>query len=164
MNEPIKHYFNRVEKEVDRMRLLVGMHAMEYGCLVAFLRELGRPEDVSHGTYASVGFQYGQLNGLIVQYHLQEQESFVAAEPVLSWFLDRGWKQGTQHEDASWGYRQVEFTKVEPEPAMFWPPHKEWKPYELTATVRIWPHPNSQVCKKVEDGTEPKYKFVCVGS
>lgn len=160
MNESIREVYDTVEREVDRMRLLVHMHASEYEALFLYLKEHGRPDGYD-GTFASLGVTRDQLNGLIVQFHLGEKESFRAADPVINFLLDRGWTENGNSEDAGWGYRQFSFRKIEKDPPMFWPSHKEWKPYELTATVRIWPHPSSQVCKKVEDGQEAKYKFVC---
>lgn len=149
MNYPVEHFFEKIEDEARRMRLLVNTHSNEYMHLLAFLRNLGRPADTS-GTYASIGFKDGAVPGIIVQFHLSADESFMCAEPVVSWFLSCGWKLNEQSEDTSWGYRQIVFKKVVNGLDA------------LQATVRIWPHPQSQVCKKVEDGTEPKYKFVCL--
>jgi hypothetical protein len=162
MTQPIGKPYQHVERVVDAMRLKVSMHYADYINMMAFLKGLGR-QDGYNGTYADIGFEWGQLNGLIVQVKLQQDESFKAAEPIISWLLEHGWTQNGNSEDARWGYRQVDFRKTENQPPMFWPSHKEWKPYTLTATVRIWPHPDSQICKKVEDGQETKYKYVCEG-
>lgn len=152
-----------VEKRIDEIRLTIHLHAHDYTLMRAFLEELGRPEEGERETYLDMGWEYGQLRGLIIQVHLAKEERFVVAEPILTKLLELGWTQSKQNEDASWGHREVTFSKPYPEPPLWWPTHKDWKRTTLTATVRMWPHPDSQLCKKVETGTKLTYKFVCEG-
>lgn len=160
----IEEIYAEAEKGIDAMRLTIHLHAAEYSALSRFIESLHRP-DVDGGTYGDIGYQTGWcIRGLIVQVHLTKEESFKDAEPILTWFLDRGWTQCGQSEDANWGvysmgYRQVEFKKTGHVP-MFWE-HKSIPSLEMRATVRMWPHRDGVTCKKVEDGVEKKYKFVC---
>ena len=158
----LSEFYADVEKVVDRMRLKVHLHAHEFVLLSEFVAGLNRPSVRPYSeTAVSLGYEYGQLQGIIVQFFLDKHESFAACTPVIEHLLERGWKQDTQEENASWGYREVAFKKTHTDQPLFWPTHKEWEPQTLTATIRMWPHPTSQICQKVEDGTEPKYKFVC---
>lgn len=149
-----------MEKKLDDTRLLVHMHAHEYQLLGEFIQSLGRPSGYD-GTYRDLGHTDGSLKGIIVQCHLLKHESFKAGAPIIEWLLSRGFEQDGNDENADWGYRQVAFKKIEHNPPLYWPSHHEWKPYRLTATLRMWPHPEGQNCKKVEAGQEVKYKFVC---
>lgn len=160
-NRSIEEVYADGEKEVDDIRLRIHMHAQEYRMLQEFVSDLGRPMD-SNGTYADLGWRQGSLLGLIVQMNLAPEESFKAASPVLEFFLARGWTADGQDENGAWGYRAYKFKKVETARPLFFPSHHDWKPYTLTATVRVWPDANGQLCKKVEAGFEPKYKFECI--
>lgn len=151
------------EKEIDKKRLTIHLHSAEFIALSEFLRTLDRPDGIS-GTYANIGSGgLWSLNGLYVQVHLDEHETFASAAPIIGWFLNNGWEQNGQSEDASWGasigYREVKFKKQAP-PPLFWK-HRDLPKQDLYGTVRIWPNPKSQNCKRVQIGVEPTYKIVC---
>ena len=156
----IAEYYEDVEKRVDEMRLNVHLHAHEYGVIQEFIASLGRSDDYQ-GTYLQLGYETNSIYGVIVQVHLKKDESFKAASPIIDYLLERGWKQHDQSDTADWGCRTIEFRKRHPDPPLFWPSHKEWKGKDIGCAVRIWLNAESQICKKVEDGVEPKYKFVC---
>ena len=99
--------------------------------------------------YVTFGWEFGQISGLIVQYHLQPNETFRQVVPLIQEFIERGFIECGTSEDASFGYRQFTFNK-----------ETLWGTVPLT--LRVWPHSQSVACKKVEDGTEPKYKFICI--
>ena len=160
INPDIHDVHQDMEKKIDEIRLLTHMHAHDYQMVHGFIASLGRPSDYN-GTYANLGFTDGSLKGIIVQMHLEKQESFKAGAPIIEWLLSHGFEQDGNDENASWGYRAVTFKKMVNEPPIFWPAHHDWKPYRLTATLRVWPHPEGQNCKKVETGQEATYKFVC---
>lgn len=161
MLSPFIHEIHKkMEEQIDGTRLLVHMHAHEYQLLNKFIQSLGRPNDVN-GTYTDLGFTDGSLKGLIIQMHLEKTESFKAGTPIIEWLLSRGFVQEGNDENADWGYRAVTLKKIETAPPLFWPSHHEWKSFKLTATLRMWPHPEGQNCKKVEAGQETKFKFVC---
>lgn len=153
------------EKAIDRMRLLIHLHAQEYIMLCRFVESLGRPDGYD-GTYAGLGCTPGSLIGVFAQVHLAKDESFKAAEPIIAYLLERGWVVSGQTEEASeyatWNYREVTFKKPS-DPPLF-PSTRDVAIPALTATVRIWPHADSAVCKRVEDGVVPKYKLVCEGA
>jgi len=159
----ISYAYKDCEKEVERMRLLIHMHAHEVNLMQQFIAGLHRlpVENSWRNTYASIGYTHMMLNGLIVQFALGKDEGFSAAEPVLEFLLHRGWKPSGTSEDADFGNREYRFKKTETAMPLFWPSHHEWKPYELTATVRVWPHSESVICKKVQVGVKPEYKFEC---
>lgn len=158
MNDDLTKIYSEVETEVDRMRLLVHQHAHEYGKALRVLPQFGRAADWN-GTYADIGFKQGQLNGIIIQIHLSKEETFKAAAPIIEWFVEEGWAQQAQYESAESGYREFTLTKEAPRP-LFWTEGKAY-PDRLITTIRIWPHSESRNCVRVEDGTQPKYKFVC---
>lgn len=149
-----------VEKEVDRMRLTVHLHAHEFTQINEFVATLCR-HDGHDGTYVSLGYTSGSLPGVIVQVHLSKEETFKACSPIIDFLFSSGWEQDKQTENVDWGYRQIAFKKMHDAPPLFYRSDKPWKPYKLTCTVRMWPHPLSTTCIKVEDGTEVKYKFAC---
>jgi hypothetical protein len=142
MMKSIADYYKDVERRVDEIRLTIHLHAHDYSLIQQFLVGLNRKDDWQ-GTYTQLGYESGSLQGIIVQFHLEESESFKVATPLLEYLFANGWKQAEQNENASWGYREVSFTKMHNDQPLYWPVGKEWSP------------------KKVEDGVEPKYKFVC---
>lgn len=141
-----------VEKEVDRMRSVVHMHASAFTQINEFVAALGRA-DGCDGTYVSLGYAFGSLTGVIVQVHLAKEETFKACTPIVDFLLSSGWEQDGQEDNVDWGYRQIAFKKRHSDDPMEIP--------ELTCTVRMWPHLLSDTCMKVPDGTEVKYKFSC---
>lgn len=159
----ISYAYQECEKLAESMRLTIHMHMDEVAAIQSFIAELKRPaiEEAWRNTYACVGFRPSSLQGVIVQFYLGKEEGFPAAEPVLEFLLNRGWKPNGTSEDADFGNREYRFKKIEPAAPLFWPPHHEWKPYELIATVRVWPHAESEICRKVQVGTKPEYKYEC---
>jgi hypothetical protein len=152
------------EQAIDKMRMLIHLHAQEYIMLCRFLESLVRPND-SCGTYAGLGYSGGSIAGVYVQVHLEKEESFKVAEPIIAFLLDRGWTVSGQTETAEgdyWSFREVTFQKPS-DPPLF-PSARDPKIPTLTATIRMWPHKESAVCKRVEDGVVPKYKLVCEGA
>ena len=152
------------EAAIDRVRLLIHLHAQEYIMLCRFLESLGR-DNGSGGTYSGLGYSGGSIAGIYVQMHLGKDESFKAAEPIIAFLLDRGWTVSGQTETAEgdyWTFREVTFQKPS-DPPLF-PSARDPKIPTLTATIRMWPHKESAVCKRVEDGVVPKYKLVCEGA
>jgi hypothetical protein len=152
------------EQAIDKMRMLIHLHAQEYIMLCRFLESLGR-DDGSSGTYPGLGYSGGTITGIYVQVHLGKEESFKAAEPIIAVLLDRGWTVSGQTETAEgdyWSFREVTLKKPS-DPPLF-PSARDQKMPTLTATIRMWPHKDSAVCKRVEDGVVPKYKLVCEGA
>lgn len=159
----ITYAYKDCEKEVERMRLLIHMHAHEVNMAQQFIAAMNRCEKETgwRNTYATIGYTRMSLNGLIIQFALAKHEGFPAAEPVLDFLLSRNWVPDGTSEDADFGNREYRFKKTEQATPMFWPSHLEWKPYELTATVRVWPHSESEICRKVQTGVKPEYKYEC---
>lgn len=163
MTKSIYEIYENVEKEIDRMRLTIHLHSQDYIEFLKFLQQLGR-RDVIDGTYANIGSGgIWALNGIYCQVHLEKNEKFSDVVSILNWFLDNGWTQNGQNEDASWGssigYREVKFTKPASLPLLW--SHHELPSQSLHATVRMWPHPQSQTCTREQVGVEPTYKIVC---
>lgn len=160
----IAYAYNDCEKRVEQMRLMIHMHAHEVAMLQQFIVGLNRDgvESGWHKTYATIGYTPMSLQGVIVQFALAKTEGFQAAEPVLEFLLSRGWTPNGTSEDADFGNRDYKFKRIETDPPLYWPSHREWKPYELTATVRVWPHNESVICQRVQVGVKPEYKFECV--
>lgn len=164
MTKTLQEIHLEAEKEIDKKRLTIHLHSQAYVEFTEFLRRAGRRDSVD-GTYANIGSGgIWSLNGIYAQVHLEQHERFSDVTPILDWFLDHGWKEVGQSEDASWGsttigYREVKFTKEAP-PPLYWS-HHELPTQSLYATVRMWPHPDSQVCVREQVGVEPTYRIVC---
>lgn len=145
------------------MRTTIEIHAHEVMVTQQFIDSLNRPiVDGWSKTYATVGYMPGSLQGLIVQVHLDKNESFKAAEPIIEFLLNRGWKPDGSSEDADFGHREFKYRKTATAPPLFWPQHHEWKPLPMVATIRVWPHKESAICRKVQVGVKPDYTFECV--
>jgi hypothetical protein len=140
------------------MRLNIHIHAEEASAIDAFMQGLNRPKERDRETYTMIGYHPGQVYGVLVQFHMSKFETFNSVTPLIEFMLSRGWIKAGTDDNAAWGYRGYQFKMPAPRP-LYW--DGEWKGRDIRATVRAWVHPDGQTCKKVEDGTEPTYKFVC---
>lgn len=163
-----RHSITYAYQELDRltlhMRTTIEIHAHEVMLAQQFIASLNRPVNGWTVDYASVGFSPGSLQGVIIQFFLRLDETFKVVEPIIQFLLNRGWVPSASSEDADFGYREFAYTKKATEPPLFWPQHHEWKPKDMTATLRVWPHKESVTCKKVQVGVKPEYKFECAQS
>lgn len=165
MRDTLQDIHKKMEDEIDRMRLTVHLHANEFIQVNAYLRALGRKEG-SDGTYATIGAWGFSIRGLVIQVHLEQHETFSDAAPIIEFLLSRGWTQVSQSDDANWGggsivgNRDIKFAKPSPGP-LYWTDGHLKSERTINATVRIWPHANSQHCRRVQVGVEPTYKLVC---
>ena len=155
----IGFFYENVECRVDAMRLTIHMHAHDYQQIRKAVDEYRSDNE---NTYATIGWGGEQLQGIIVQWHLREEDTMETVAPFLALVLERGWEAKPTDENADWGYRQYNFSKIENDPPLFWNAMKEWKPYTIRLSVRVWVHLGEGAkCKKVEAGTQPTYKLVC---
>lgn len=114
--------------------------------LAAIMKEEG------YQRYWSLNIKNGQTPGIFVVYHLEKDETLKAVKPILDLAVEQGW-EAKPSEDFMGGYgisypfeQKIEIAGQK---------------HTLYLTLRVFPHPNSQVCKKVVVGTEPKYEIRC---
>jgi len=107
-----------------------------------------------HETYWSLNTKWGQTQGIFIAHHLGETETLADLAGVLTAITAVGWMPD-KTEDFMDGYGKS------------YPFHQTitigGTEHRLTLTMRVFPHPNSQTCKKVQIGTEPKYELQCIG-
>jgi hypothetical protein len=154
----ISEIYKECEKVIDRMRLDIHIHADEAAAIDEFVQEMNRPKEEYRETHTTIGYHPGQVYGILVQFHMSKFETFNVVIPLIEFMLSRGWVKAGMDENAAWGYRGYQFKKPASHP-LYW--DGEWKDRDIKATIRAWVHPLGQTCKKVEDGVEPIYKFVC---
>lgn len=158
-SKDIGTFYEQVEARVDTMRLTVHMHARDYQEIRSAV-EAHRADNEE--PYATIGWGGEQLQGIIVQWHLRKDDTMETVAPFLAWVLQHGWEAKPTDENAEWGYRQYNFSKMENNPPLFWNAMKEWKPYMIRLSVRVWVNKSDGAkCKKVEAGTQPTYKLIC---
>ena len=148
-------YKNCREREV-----WIHLHAHDCMLMEQFVATLNREQGWS-GTYVSLGWETMQLRGVIVQFKLTKEETFLAAQPVIDFALEHGWTCKNQEDETDYGCRRLTFSKKHEAPPLYWPSHHEWKPIDLNLEMRLWVHPDGQRCRKVEAGMQPTYKLVC---
>ena len=102
--------------------------------------------------YWSLNVKNGQTQGVFIVYHLQKEETLKALKPILDLAVDQGWEaQPTEDFMGGYGVSYPFEQKIE----------IAGQKHTLNLTLRVFPHPDSQVCKKVEVGVEPKYEIRC---
>lgn len=104
-----------------------------------------------HETYWELGTQHGSLQGIYVQHHMQPEERFSDHEALMSAVLDRGYTI-IETSDVFNMAKEYAFKRTI---------EIGGKEVQLLFTIRLWPAANSQYCKKVEVGMEPKYELRC---
>ena len=153
--------YEQFHKACRDRELWIHLHAHDCMLMEQFIGTLNREADVSRGTYVSLGWENMQLQGVIVQFHLGKEETFLSAQPVIDFALEHGWTVKNQEDETDYGCRRLTFKKMHNEKPLFWPSHHDWSPIALNLEMRLWVHPEGQRCRKVEAGTQPTYKLVC---
>lgn len=140
------------KKEAYRMLDMVALYTKECEQVEALLPRF--LTECEHKTYWHLNVLHGQAAGIFIRHDLGETDTLHSLEGVLSAVLDAGWvPQPTEDFMDGWGKSY---------------PHRKaitigGKEHWLFLTLRVFPHPNSQTCKKVQVGMEPKYELRCVG-
>lgn len=146
----IKKAFEDYKKEAYRMLDVIARYTAACEQIEPKLAGLVKEEE--YRRYWQLNIKDGQTQGIFVVYHLEKDETLKAVKPILDLAIKQGW-DAKPSEDFMGGYgisypfeQKIEIAGQQ---------------RTLYLTLRVFPHPNSQVCKKVEVGTEPKYEIRC---
>lgn len=140
------------KKEAYRMLDMVAHYTKECELMEALLPRF--LTECEHKTYWHLNVLHGQTAGIFIRHDLRKTETLHSLGGVLEAIMGLGWKpQPTEDFMDGWGKS--------------YPYHKSIQvggnSHRLQLTLRAFPHPNSQACKKVQVGMEPKYELRCVG-
>ncbi len=144
MAKTIQEMIDHIGVISSHMHDIVHRHSEDFKILSDWIATLGRDKD----TYVDLGYSPESQKGIIVQVHLDKNESFKVAAPIIEQILSQGFKEKSQIDDVNWGYRQITFSKPQGDKS-------------IHVSVRLWFRNDSEICVKVECGTQPVYKMEC---